>query len=319
MTENRDQARTVAQVLAYLGYEDFIEARLVPEIGVSSLVGILDSQNPIEEFESFRRRRVSPFSDKLSYALHAGELNPLKVIDALKHWKETNRKPRLDVLINSNGVFNLGLSEEIDELTLFLFEIGFFRLRDVGLQKLSIPGKIRINEASSGEQCVVMALLGIASHIQDGALICIDEPEICLHPEWQERYIELLMTTFAQFSHCHFVIATHSPQVVAKLDEENCFVLDLESGNTFPGRELNKRSADFQLANIFRAPGFKNEYLSRELFNALGVIGSGGKLEHNQLKDLNKILALKDLLESSDPVRNLMELLEASLKEMGVA
>lgn len=164
-----------------------------------------------------------------------------------------------------------------------------------------------------------MAMLGIASHIQDGALICIDEPEICLHPEWQERYIHLLMTTFGQFRNCHFIIATHSPQVVAKLQDKNCFVLDLESGTTTAASELSSRSADFQLARVFKAPGFQNEYLSRVAFNALRIIGSGKELEKDQLKEVENLLLLKDTLSLEDPVRQLMEILEHALGEVSKA
>jgi hypothetical protein len=179
-----------------------------------------------------------------------------------------------------------------------------------------MPRKILIGDASSGEQCVVMALLGIASHIRDGAWIFIDEPEVCLHPEWQEKYIELLTDAFKGFSNCHFLIATHSPQIVSKLDDDNCFVLDLEFGTTVPASKLNKRSADFQLANLFRAPGYKNEYLTRELVNALEVIGAGDSLSSDRRKEIYQLLALKDFLEETDPVRKLMEILERSMRAL---
>lgn len=56
-----------------------------------------------------------------------------------------------------------------------------------------------IKDASSGEQSIILSILGIASKIKDNSLICIDEPEICLHPEWQEKYIEILTQTFTNY------------------------------------------------------------------------------------------------------------------------
>jgi hypothetical protein len=158
-----------------------------------------------------------------------------------------------------------------------------------------------------------MALLGVASHIKDGALICIDEPEICLHPQWQERYIHLLMTTFSRFKSCHFLIATHSPQIVAKLQDQNCYILDLENGITVSASEINDRSADFQLARVFKTPGFQNEYMQRVIFNALRHIGSGKSLAPDLLREVQDLLYLKEELSLDDPVRNLMDILAESL------
>lgn len=320
VTENTDQARTVQTVLGYLGYDGFIEARFVTSARAETLEVLLASGNAYSSLSDLSSRRTGIREDRFFYTLH--HLPPTEfhnALEALRCWQVTNRRPRLDLIIDGTGVRILDTGERLNEALLLLFKLGFFQLRDVGLQKEKHDSLIRINDASSGEQCVMMALLGIASHIQDGALICIDEPEICLHPEWQERYIQLLMTSFGQFTNCHFVIATHSPQVVAKLQDKNCFVMDLESGETTASSAFNGRSADFQLARVFRAPGDQNEYLSRVVFNALRLIGSGKKLENHQVDEVVNLLPLKNGLSDEDPVRQLMDILEESLKEMGRA
>jgi predicted ATPase len=313
--ENRAQAYTIASVLNYLGYEGEIEARFVSEIKTTSIQEILRGPVPIAMDVAWNNKRSTPFMDKLRKASFAPDFQSSYLWYALSTWVEENKKPRVDVIINSYGAFD-GFGKPLPDYVRYLFEYGFFKLRDVGLQKKKMPRKILIGDASSGEQCVVMALLGIASHIRDGAWIFIDEPEVCLHPEWQEKYIELLTDAFKGFSNCHFLIATHSPQIVSKLDDDNCFVLDLEFGTTVPASKLNKRSADFQLANLFRAPGYKNEYLTRELVNALEVIGAGDSLSSDRRKEIYQLLALKDFLEETDPVRKLMEILERSMRAL---
>ncbi len=44
-----------------------------------------------------------------------------------------------------------------------------------------------------------MNILGISTEIRDNSLICIDEPELSLHPKWQEKYMKLLMNTFSDY------------------------------------------------------------------------------------------------------------------------
>ena len=320
VTFNRAQATTIQTALGYLGYAGFIEARFVCSMVRRHLEELLEANDPVDWLLTSRNRSNVLQQERFFYNLRRlseGELRG--TLDALRSWKLRTSKPRLDLRIDADGVYDIGAGLPFDASFLPLFKLGFFQLRDVGLKKEKHDSLIRITDASSGEQCVVMALLGIASHIRNGALICIDEPENCLHPEWQERYIQLLMTTFDQFRNCHFVIATHSPQVVAKLRDESCFVLDLESGITIKASELNGRSADFQLARVFKAPGFKNEYLSRVLFNALRLIGSGQILPADQAKEVASLLNLKDMLSKEDPVRGLMEILENALNEMGKA
>jgi len=308
------RGKTIETVLGYLGYVGFIEARFVCALPRSRIEEMLAAENPLESPERFR----SSNSERFLYNLR--HMTPEKLRECLQlvhQWYINRSKPRLDLRIDGAGVAEVDVPGGVGEGIEPLFKLGFFQLRDVGLQKLNRDHLIRINDASSGEQCVVMALLGIASHIRDGALICIDEPEICLHPEWQERYIELLMTTFGQFSNCHFVIATHSPQIIAQLKDENCFVLDLETGITTAASDLNGRSVDFQLARVFKAPGFKNEYLSRVIFDALRVIGSGNSLQADKMAEVKDLLPLKSVLSENDPVRQLMEILEESLNSLG--
>ena len=159
-----------------------------------------------------------------------------------------------------------------------------------------------------------MTMLGIAARIKHGSLICIDEPEICLHPEWQERYIQLLMSTFQGFQSCQFVVATHSPQIVSRLGNENCYVLDLKSNSLQRAEVFNNRSVDFQLAQVFNAPGFKNEYLMRELLGIVGALSSGKELSRSQQDFMGGAKALKSSFSSNDPVLQLVKLVEDALK-----
>lgn len=317
---DQTQATNIQAALEYLGYEGFIEARFFSVILRNNLNEAFESANPLKMLLNELPVGRSHRYDRILHNIkQLNESEYPAVQEALRHWHLTGQKPRLDIRIDKTGAHDISTGVKLDEFLIPLFKIGFLELRDVGLQKKNSNSLIRINDASSGEQCVLMSLLGIASHIQDGAMICIDEPENCLHPEWQERYIQLLMTTFEKFKNCHFIIATHSPQVIAKLQDRNCFVLDIESGITTAASELNGRSADYQLARVFKTPGFKNEYLSRVLFNALRLIGGGKTLSKEQMEEVVNLLLLKKMLSEDDPVLQLMDIIEKYLKEVARA
>ncbi|MGL1156999.1 AAA family ATPase [Vibrio parahaemolyticus] len=206
---------------------------------------------------------------------------------------------------------------EINEDFLFLIQSGIAKLRDVTLEKRELRQRVRISDASSGEQSVVMAMLGIASQIEDHTLVCIDEPEVCLHPEWQERYIDLLVTAFSNYTGCQFIIATHSPQIVSNLPERNCNIMSMETGQLESSREYQHRSADYQLAAIFKAPGHRNEYLNRIALNTFVKVGKNKSFDH---EDTDTLELLSDSLESirtNDPLYDLVIALQEMYKKYG--
>jgi ABC-type glutathione transport system ATPase component len=195
---------------------------------------------------------------------------------------------------------------------LLLSRFGIVKLKEVVLKKQGAPETLRMSDMSSGEQSVVMGLLGIGSQLQNGALICIDEPEVCLHPAWQERYIQLLSNIFSHYRGCHFIIATHSPQIVAQLPEDKCYVMDMEDGMARRSDEFSKRSIDYQLAALFNAPGFKNEYLSRIALNIFVKVVKEKKFDSEVIVDYKTLEKAYEFLRSDDPVRGIIE----SIREM---
>jgi len=222
--------------------------------------------------------------------------------------------------------FNLQLTKEglvwsheliqIKDNLLFMLDSGILKLKKVVLQKKDRDEPQLISEASSGEQSVIMSILGIASKIQNGSLICIDEPEICLHPSWQEKYIELITHTFKDYKGCHFLIATHSPQIISKLENQNCYVMTMNNGNLIEASSLNNKSIDFQLAHVFKSPGYKNEYLTRELISLITLIAEGKGQEELASPKIEEILALKDVIDDEDPVKELIRMVESVKKEL---
>lgn len=184
---------------------------------------------------------------------------------------------------------------------------GVIRVTDLTLNARGDRSRLKLSQASSGQQCMLVMILGIAGSIEDNALICIDEPEISLHPKWQSDIIGQLQQAFVEYTGCHFIIATHSPQIVSGLTSGNGFVLNLEDKQLYSSEEYSNRSADFQLAEIFNAPGSNNEYLIRIGLLLLTKISRYEHLDEKDREHIEMLSELKGSLSDSDPVRYLID------------
>lgn len=150
---------------------------------------------------------------------------------------------------------------------------GFLQLTAVEVEQDS--GLVTdLKRASSGQISIATALLALASEIQDGSLVLIDEPELSLHPDWQIRYIDLLLETFRGYEGCHFLIATHSPLVISELPPHATLVA-LDNPNAPPASELAGQSSDVQLAEAFQLTSNNNLHLRDLLVNALRKAADG--------------------------------------------
>ncbi|MDN8272710.1 AAA family ATPase [Acinetobacter baumannii] len=166
---------------------------------------------------------------------------------------------------------------------------------------------VDFDDLSSGQQAIITTLLGISGVISDNSLICIDEPEISLHPEWQSEIINQLQTVFQEIQGCHFIIATHSPQVVSSLKSENGFIVNLEKMETYNACEHNHKSADYQLAKIFDTPGYNNEYLIRIGLVILSKISKRENLNIEDFENIKLLKEVKDSISKEDAVYFLIE------------
>lgn len=315
---SRDQAESIESVLRYLGYKGEMSAvlQLAPTRFIDEL---LDASNPVAVVHEFVNRSSMPFLNDNAPGLNTlrtlTEIDLREVIDAARQIYSAAPSRRLSITVSRFGL-SLDSMGGIDmNNVLLLARSGLLRLREVVLHQCDFEKPIKLHEASSGEQAVVMGLLGIGSHITDGSLICIDEPEVCLHPEWQEKYIELLFNTFRHYRGCHFLIATHSPQIVAQIPEGNCYVMSMEDGIARNASDYSQRSIDFQLAEVFNAPGFRNEYLSRIALNAFAKVSRTKRFDEQSLSDLAILRRMALEMRANDPLLDLI----AALEEMASA
>ncbi len=213
----------------------------------------------------------------------------------------------MDFDLSENSIFVKGSEATVEYVKslILLIKNGFIRLLDAKLDKID-TGLISLRRASSGEQCMLMLMFGIAANISDNTVILIDEPEISLHPKWQENFMPLLMSVFNGYKSCQFIIASHSPQVVSNVSKSNCFVTSISKGKIYESSYFYNKSSDFQLAELFDAPGNKNEYITRLCFSLLSKVKNNRTVDDSDRKSLNKITSFIPLLEDKDPLLDLI-------------
>jgi hypothetical protein len=206
-----------------------------------------------------------------------------------------------------NGWRESGDYREILNFAPNLIEAGLLKVSKFSLFDKITKDKLPLHLASSGQQCMLLMFFGMAGLIKDGSLICIDEPEISLYPRWQAEFIGILQNAFSKYRGCHFLIATHSPQIVSGLISRNGFVADLEGGKILLSDDYSRKSADYQLMQIFHEPGFKNEYLIRTLLVILSKLVKQESPSYEDFIKLGVIEKIQDRLEVSDPVFHLFQ------------
>lgn len=318
----------LTSILSYLGYSEEIVVNLsLPNIKGRS-IGRDDSLYSTDPFVAFSELKLHfdmaqrPVNTNYFFR-DDGSLITDRVTECTSFLNNNIRFTNRNALTVSiqNGTISVGhdansLGLDFDNSELFgLISSGLLLVREINLKKSGLDTHYSIKSASSGEQSIVISFLGIASRIRDNSLILIDEPEICLHPEWQERYIELLRQTFSDYTGCHFIIATHSPQIISNLNGDSCFIMNMADGQCLNAKRFANRSADYQLASLFKSPGNNNEYLSRIALNTYVKVSKHKCFDRDDLLNLevlnemfpllNKEQALSDLISTINKLREI--------------
>ena len=95
--------------------------------------------------------------------------------------------------------------------------------RNIPIFTNSAGDKFDINELSSGEKQLFLRTLAIRMLNPENSIILIDEPELSLHPKWQQRIVDVYRKIG---ENNQIIIATHSPHILGSVKKENIMLLD---------------------------------------------------------------------------------------------
>ncbi len=102
---------------------------------------------------------------------------------------------------------------------------------------------LSLNQLSGGYRIVLALAADLARRMAQGnphlddplqaeAIVLIDEIELHLHPEWQQRILTDLMRTFPN---AQFIVTTHSPQVLTTVEPQRIVELYRDGDNILAG------------------------------------------------------------------------------------
>ena len=77
---------------------------------------------------------------------------------------------------------------------------------------------------STGEKTLLSKILYLALYNVKNKIILIDEPELSLHPIWQEKVLGIYKA-FAKHNNNQIIIATHSPHIIGSADNKYIRIL----------------------------------------------------------------------------------------------
>lgn len=106
---------------------------------------------------------------------------------------------------------------------------------------------LQIEELSTGEKTLLSKVFYLYLQEVKNKVILIDEPELSLHPSWQNKVIGIY-EKFAKINNNQIIIATHSPHILANVENKYIRVLtkdedgkieSIKSGLFAKGRDMN--------------------------------------------------------------------------------
>ena len=174
-------------------------------------------------------------------------------------------------------------------------------IKDIDIIIIQNNIEISFNRLSEGEKQFLI-ILGLKEFlITVNTIFMLDEPDTYLHPEWQRVFVPILKIPGID-SKTQFIIATHSPQILSNLYEDDVFMMDQGKLYSLDANGLFGRDTNSILEEIMRTSNMSpkaSEYI--EEFN-----------KSIALKDLDKakayVIKVKEYLSEKDPFFSVAEM-----------
>ena len=180
--------------------------------------------------------------------------------------------------------------------------------RNITLFTNSLGDEFDINELSSGEKQLFLRTLAIKMLNPENSIILIDEPELSLHPKWQQRIVDVYRKIG---KNNQIIIATHSPHILGSVKKENIMLLDKDDDGKIvvkTGNELYNsygQPTDRVLKDIMGLETTRNPKVFKLLEEA-GELVDKNEYESEEFK--TKYKELRDILGNKDEDLLLMDM-----------
>lgn len=149
----------------------------------------------------------------------------------LEHYRRLSRKySHIETLNKFQNFLDTIFTDDM-EITFTIEDIDIV-LRDDEkvIFKNSRGDTFDIDKLSTGEKTLLSKVLKLYFKNYKNKVILIDEPELSLHPSWQNRVLRIY-ENFAKENNCQIIIATHSPYIIGSAKNEYIRVLHNNEDN----------------------------------------------------------------------------------------
>lgn len=186
----------------------------------------------------------------------------------------------------------------------------------VPLFKIKETGETHsVDELSSGEKQVFFRAGAILAYGLENSFIFVDEPEISMHPEWQQKILDFYRKVAGNNQ---LIIATHSPHIVSSCKKEEVRVLVKDKDKIIVEENVDGtygRTVEQLLLSVFdlktvrdtkiqeKLDEFKNLYINQEKIN-----------EQQRIRMTELKIELYKYLDPNDPELSLVDIDEATKK-----
>jgi predicted ATP-binding protein involved in virulence len=225
---------------------------------------------------------------------HPKEFVSSKIKDFLDYLREQNE----DLTIKES---NLRLTDEINSI----FEGLDLNTKFKGISKSinrevifenDIRDDIKLDELSTGEQQLFVKALNLKMMALKNSLILIDEPELSLHPNWQNHILRIYQNIANQGNN-QLIVATHSPQIISSTPNQSLRIL-IKKGKNIEVKQVDKTygiEIDEVLQDLMGTKYLRTPPIAKEINRMWNYLNSGDLNNFELIYDnLEKILDIND-------------------------
>ena len=237
------------------------------------------------------------------------------LFDFISELKHNNGKIRLEYYYSWEIENNENNHDFLTHKSLYDF-LGELDLISFNYFSVSRDSFFDFNQASSGEFHFLHVYSALANNLEDNSIVLIDEPEISLHPNWQQSWYDLLKPLIYKHNSTHIIVSSHSHLIVSDLTPENSSINTLKRiDGKIIIEQMTKHnpfawSTEQVLLDVFEMATDRNFYLAErmqsivdELTKKSPDIEKVNKLR-DELKQINR-----DNLDPKDPLNEVLKYL----------
>lgn len=224
--------------------------------------------------------------------------NDIKLKTTFKYsWEQENNS------YNSEFIEHINLYDFLSDLDIISFDYFSVSRKDF----------FDFSNASSGEFHFLHLYSSLAKSIDENSIVLIDEPEISLHPNWQQSWYNLLKPLLDKYNTSHLIVSSHSHLIVSDLPPANSSINTLRRKDNVITIELLTKfnpfawSTEQVLLDVFEMATDRNFYLADRMQNLVEELTKSNS-DIEKIKKFQNDLKQIDTknLDKSDPLNEVL-------------